>query len=91
LVAHARVGVGHRVERVVLVGRPLLAKSGAAESEDPVAEMKSLKGQGFFVTMTNIDILDMYLIDLKRITRYNLGIVRVGHFWKGYGSKASKS
>jgi hypothetical protein len=30
-------------------------------------------------------------IDLKRITRYNLGIVRVGHFWKCYGSKASKS
>ncbi len=22
------------------------------------------------------------VIDLKRITRYNLGIVRVGHFWK---------
>jgi hypothetical protein len=30
-------------------------------------------------------------IDLKRITRYNLGIVRVGHFWKCYGSEASKS
>ncbi len=31
------------------------------------------------------------IIDLKRITRCNLGIVRVGHFWKCYGSEASKS
>jgi hypothetical protein len=30
-------------------------------------------------------------MDLKRITRYNLWIVRVGHFWKCYGSEASKS
>ncbi len=30
-------------------------------------------------------------IDLKRITRCNLGIIRVGHFWKYYGSEASKS
>jgi hypothetical protein len=30
-------------------------------------------------------------IDLKRITRYNLRIARVGHFWKCYGSEASKS
>jgi hypothetical protein len=30
-------------------------------------------------------------IDLRRITRNNLGIVRVGHFWKCYGSEASKS
>ena len=30
-------------------------------------------------------------IDLERITRCNLGIVRVGHFWKCYGSEASKS
>ncbi len=30
-------------------------------------------------------------IDLKRITRCNLGIIRVGHFWKCYGSEASKS
>ncbi len=30
-------------------------------------------------------------IDLKRITEYNLGIVRVGHFWKCYGSEVSKS
>jgi hypothetical protein len=30
-------------------------------------------------------------IDLKRITRCNLGIVRVGHFWKCYVSEASKS
>ncbi len=30
-------------------------------------------------------------IDLKRITRCNLGIVRVCHFWKCYGSEQSKS
>ncbi len=30
------------------------------------------------------------VIDLKRITRCNLRIVRVGHFWKCYGSEASK-
>jgi hypothetical protein len=30
-------------------------------------------------------------IDLKRITRSNLGIARVGHFWKCYGSEASES
>ncbi len=31
------------------------------------------------------------VIDLKRITIYNLEIVRVGHFWKCYVSEASKS
>ncbi len=30
-------------------------------------------------------------IDLNRITRCNLRIVRVVHFWKCYGSEASKS
>jgi hypothetical protein len=36
-------------------------------------------------------ILIGFFIGLKRITRYNLRIVRVGHFWKCYGSVASKS
>ncbi len=30
-------------------------------------------------------------IEMKGITRCNLGLVRVGNFWKCYGSKASKS
>ena len=36
-------------------------------------------------------IAGLTIIDLKRITRYDLGIVRVVHFWKCYGSEASKS
>jgi hypothetical protein len=44
LVAHARVCVGHLVEGVVLlVGRSLLTDAGAAQSENPVAKVKSLK------------------------------------------------
>ncbi len=48
-----------------------------------------------FIEMSKLFIFDYFLvwwhIDLKRITSCNLGIVRVGHFWKCYGSEASKS
>jgi len=40
--------------------------------------------------VAKVSRLSCNTIDLKRITRHNLGIVRVGHFWKCYGSKPSK-
>ena len=50
LVAHARVCVGHLVEGVVLlVGRSLLTDAGAAQSENPVAKVKSLKVEEDFI------------------------------------------
>jgi hypothetical protein len=44
LVAHCWIGVGHFVERIlILICRSFLAKSGTAQGKDPVAKVEGLR------------------------------------------------